>query len=102
MENQTAEIEWKDSGVRCPSNSMSVLQSLINGVEENAACPFGATIWRNRLPRRVSRIAELGFGNRAEFSRGLGTHGCARREEGALHFPRSKPSRCRRRYGASA
>ena len=66
MENQTAEIEWKDSGVPVSSKFDDPYFSLDNGVEETQHVFIEGNDLANRF-RDGFRIAELGFGTGLNF-----------------------------------
>ncbi len=61
MENQTAQIEWKDSGVPVSSMFNDPYFSLDNGVDETRHVFLDGNDLPNRF-RDGFRIAELGFG----------------------------------------
>ena len=66
MENQTADIEWKDSGVPVSSKFDDPYFSLDNGVEETQHVFIDGNDLTNRF-RDGFRIGELGFGTGLNF-----------------------------------
>ena len=84
MENQTADIEWKDSGVPVSSKFDDPYFSLDNGVEETQHVFIDGNDLTNRF-RDGFRIGELGFGTGLNFLvawDAWARHGA----KGTLHF----------------
>jgi len=92
MENQTADIEWKDSGVPVSSKFDDPYFSLDNGVEETQHVFIDGNDLTNRF-RDGFRIGELGFGTGLNFLvawDAWARHGA----KGTLHFPPPKTQSC--------